>query len=57
MMVNIDRRGIIKQQNIEFANKFSIIYGYNNSGKTTLLREINLIMYNQLLRSFVNQCD
>lgn len=53
MKFQMEETKIIKPQEIEFKDRVSVIYGYNNSGKTTFLREINQILYNQLLREFL----
>lgn len=41
MICSIKENGIIRKQNIEITEKMMGIYGYNNSGKTTILKEID----------------
>lgn len=37
----VSKTGVIEEQIVELDNDVTIIYGYNNSGKTTILRVIN----------------
>lgn len=54
MIFKIDSNGIIKEQNIEISESIMGIYGYNNSGKTTLLKELDKIVDEQNIKCVVN---
>lgn len=53
MEIRIPENGVIKEQTINIEKEVSIIYGYNNSGKTSFLRVLNEVMYNNLLTQFI----
>ena len=46
---------MILEQVISFQNDVSIIYGVNNCGKTTLLKQINLQLDKRLRRSVIDE--
>lgn len=54
MIFKINSNGIIKEQNIEITESIMGIYGYNNSGKTTLLKELDKIIDEQNIKCVVN---
>ena len=54
MIFKINSNGIIKEQNIEISESIMGIYGYNNSGKTTLLKEFDKIVDEQNIKCVVN---
>ena len=54
MIFKINSNGIIKEQNIEISESIMGIYGYNNSGKTTLLKELDKIVDEQNIKCVVN---
>ena len=43
--IKINNYGILKNKKINFENKLNIIYGKNESGKSTLLNYIKNIFY------------
>ncbi len=53
MEIQIPAKGVIKEQTLEIDKEVSIIYGYNNSGKTTILNVINEVFYNKLMKGFI----
>ena len=53
--IEIEEKGIIRKQAISFQNDVSIIYGVNNCGKTTLLKQINLQLDKRLRRSVIDE--
>ena len=44
MVFELQENDVIKKQNIEITETMMGIYGYNNSGKTTVLRELDKII-------------
>lgn len=54
MIFKINSNGIIKEQNIEITESIMGIYGYNNSGKTTILKELDKIIDEQNIKCIVN---
>lgn len=44
MIFELQENDVIKKQNIEITETMMGIYGYNNSGKTTVLRELDKII-------------
>lgn len=53
--IEIEEQGIIKFQTITISKEVSLIYGYNNCGKTTLLKDINNYFDKQLQRSILEE--
>lgn len=53
MRMQLSEFGIVKKQNFDIDSPISIIYGYNNSGKTTMLKVINNMMIDSLLQAFL----
>ena len=53
MDIQIPETGVIKKQKIEINSDVSIIYGYNNSGKTTLLKVLDQIFANRQMEQFI----
>lgn len=45
MIFEIEANDVIQKQNIEITETMMGIYGYNNSGKTTILKELDKIIY------------
>lgn len=54
MIFKINGNDIIKEQNIEITESIIGIYGYNNSGKTTLLKELDKIIDEQNIKCVVS---
>lgn len=57
MNILIPETGIVKEQNINIQKDVSIIYGYNNSGKTTFLKVLNKVFYNRLMESYLSDTE
>lgn len=55
MKIKIQENKIIKEQELEINKEVTIIYGYNNSGKTTILREINKSQYKIIKENYFNK--
>jgi len=53
MDIQIPETGVIKKQKVEINSDVSIIYGYNNSGKTTLLKALDKIFANRQMEQFI----
>lgn len=53
--IKIEELGVVKSQPITLFKEVSLIYGYNNCGKTTLLKLINEQFDKQLQRSILNE--
>lgn len=53
MIIEIPQMGVVKKQNIDLDKDVSIIYGYNNSGKTTILKAINHRFYSITMEKFL----
>lgn len=53
MDIQIPETGVIKKQKVEIDSDVSIIYGYNNSGKTTLLKALDQIFANRQMEQFI----
>lgn len=53
MLIQIPETGIIKKQAFDLSHDVSIIYGYNNSGKTTILKALDHVFRNRLLEQFI----
>lgn len=54
MWIQIPESGIIKKQKIDLNNEVIIIYGYNNSGKTTFLKTLDQAFQNRLMEKFIS---
>ncbi len=52
MLINIKENKIIKEQSFDISNDVSIIYGYNNSGKTTILKLINKALTDRIKEKY-----
>lgn len=52
--IQIEAQGVVQSQVIALPREVSLIYGYNNCGKTTLLRGINEYFDKQLQRSIID---
>lgn len=55
MIFEIEGNDVIKKQNIEISETMMGIYGYNNSGKTTILKELDKIIDKENRRCIVNE--
>ena len=55
MVFKLSDSGIIRKQNIEISESIMGIYGYNNSGKTTLLKELDKIIDEHNIKCIVNE--
>jgi len=53
MVVQIPETGVIKKQKLDIAESVSIIYGYNNCGKTTVLKALDTVFRNRLMEKFI----
>lgn len=53
MEIKIPESGVIKEQIVDIEKKVSVIYGYNNSGKTSFLRMLNEAISSRLLKQFI----
>ena len=53
MQVQIPQTGVIKKQQLDIDKEVSIIYGYNNSGKTTILKVLDSVFHNRLMENFI----
>lgn len=53
MLIQIPQTGVIQKQTFDIKQEVSIIYGYNNCGKTTLLRALNQAFHSQLMERFI----
>ena len=49
--------GIIREQELELSDDVTIVYGHNNCGKTTLLKQINEALDRCAMDSFLNGED
>lgn len=52
MLINIKENEMIKEQSLDISNDVSIIYGYNNCGKTTILKSINKALTNKIKEKY-----
>lgn len=52
MRIQIPKNGIVKAQNLDIKKEISIIYGFNNSGKTTILKTLNSQLSDKLRQAF-----
>ena len=59
MIIDIPQMGVVKKQKIKLDADVNIIYGYNNSGKTTILRAINDRFYKITMEKFLlgHKCE
>lgn len=57
MRISVAKTGIIKEQIVDVDNDVTIIYGYNNSGKTTILRAINEAISKNVMENFIKGTD
>lgn len=57
MKILISKTGIIEEQIVDIDNDVTIIYGYNNSGKTTILKAINDVISKTVMEGFVRGKD
>ncbi len=53
MYIQISETGVIKRQKVDIDSDVSIIYGYNNSGKTTLLKALDQAFANRQMEKFI----
>ena len=53
MLIKIPQTGVIKKQKFDIGEDVSIIYGYNNSGKTTILKALDDVFRNRLMENFI----
>ncbi len=53
MVIQIPQTGVIKKQTFAIRKDVSIIYGYNNCGKTTMLKALDYAFHNQLMERFI----
>lgn len=54
MLLRIPETGVIKEQSFDISSDVTIIYGYNNSGKTTLLKVMDEVFHNRLMERFIS---
>lgn len=54
MQIQIPETGVIKKQKVDLGKDVSIIYGYNNSGKTTILKALDRAFQNRLMECFIS---
>lgn len=54
MRIIIEESKVIKTQELDISDEVSIIYGYNNSGKTTILKSINRSLYSSVKKRYFN---
>ena len=57
MIFEIEGNDVIQKQNIEITETMVGIYGYNNSGKTTILKELDKIIDKKNRGSIVNESE
>ena len=55
MIFEIEGNDVIQKQNIEITETMMGIYGYNNSGKTTILKELDKIIDKKNRNCIVNE--
>lgn len=51
MLIQIPQTGVIEKQQFHVSEDVSIIYGYNNCGKTTILKALDDVFRNNLMES------
>lgn len=54
MQINIKESNVIQEQDFYISDHVSIIYGYNNSGKTTVLKSIAKALCNKIKETYFN---
>lgn len=54
MLIQIPETDVIKGQNFYIEKDVSIVYGYNNCGKTTLLKVLDGVFQNMLMKQFIS---
>ena len=54
MKLRLEGNNVIKKQDIEIPETMMGIYGYNNSGKTTILKELDKVIDKENIRCIVN---
>ncbi len=57
MLIQIPETGIIKKQKFDIGKDVSIIYGYNNCGKTTVLKALDHAFQSRLMEQFIIEED
>lgn len=53
MLIQIPKEGVIQEQKFDISRDVSIIYGYNNCGKTTILKVLDSVFHNRLMERFI----
>ena len=53
MLVQIPKKGVIQEQKFDIRQDVSIIYGYNNCGKTTILKVLDQVFHNRMMEQFI----
>lgn len=53
MLVQIPETGVIKKQKFDIEKEVSIIYGYNNCGKTTFLKALDQVFCSRMMERFL----
>lgn len=53
MLIQIPETGVIKKQKFDIGKNVSIIYGYNNCGKTTILKALDHAFRNRMMEQFI----
>lgn len=54
MQISIKESNVIKEQDFYISDNVSIIYGYNNSGKTTILKSIEKALCYKVKENYFN---
>lgn len=55
MEIKVSAQGVIQEQTIDISSEVSIIYGLNNSGKTTILRVLNEAMQKAVRNQYITK--
>lgn len=55
--VKLPGRGVVREQEIKLQDDVAIVYGRNNCGKTTLLKQINEVLDRCAMDHFLNETD
>ncbi len=53
MLIQIPQTGVIKKQKFDIGKDVSILYGYNNCGKTTILKALDQVFHSRLMERFI----